>query len=180
MSPLLFAVDELTTDGYDLLAAILRPKMATMMDVACTTDILAFLGIDVRDSFTARVQCSAGYKSLGLDFELWAHAQLPVVELFLEHFDSLLSKSQYKRFNLLRTFQKSNIVRKLLYAIRSGHYDPAAIPRAVDTLKLALTTRWSSEDAIKPVFSYLVSALCQRRSKCFSCKHRVDGADSRP
>lgn len=56
------------------------------------------------------------------------------------------------------------MVRKLLYAIRSGQYEPAAIPHAVDTLKLALTTRWSSEDAIKPVFSYLVSALCQSMS----------------
>lgn len=65
---------------------------------------------------------------------------------------------------MLRTFQKSNIVRKLLYAIRSGQYETAAVPLAVDTLKLALTTRWSAEDAIKPTFSYLVSALCQRES----------------
>ncbi|GMK59712.1 hypothetical protein CspeluHIS016_0803180 [Cutaneotrichosporon spelunceum] len=150
--------------GYDLLAAILRPKMREMVDTACAESILAFLGVDVHDPASARVQCSAGYRALGLDFELWAHAALPTLTLFLQHFQALLSTSQYRRFNQLRTFQKSNAVRKLLYALRTGHYAHSAVPFVIDTLRLLLTSRWSAEDGIKPVFSYLVSALCQQHS----------------
>jgi hypothetical protein len=153
--------------GYDLLAAILRPKMGSLVDTECTASILAFLGVDINDPTSSRVQCSAGYKALGLDFELWAHAQLPTVTLFLQHFEALLSASQYRRFNQLRTFQKSNVVRKLLYALRSGQYSPAAVPLAVDTLRLTLTSRWSAEDGLKPVFSYLVSALCQHPTSLY-------------
>ncbi|BEI85638.1 hypothetical protein CcaverHIS002_0510390 [Cutaneotrichosporon cavernicola] len=153
--------------GYDLLAAILRPKMGALVDTQCAEGILAFLGIDINDPSSARVQCSAGYKALGLDLELWAHAQLPTLTLYLQHFQALLAESQYRRFNQLRTFQKSNVVRKLLYALRSGHYTHAAVPLAVNTLRLVLTSRWSAEDGIKPVFSYLVSALCQLPSSTY-------------
>jgi hypothetical protein len=31
----------------------------------------------------------------------------------------------------------------------------------IDTLVLAMTARWSAEEAIKPTFSYLITALCQ-------------------
>lgn len=33
-----------------------------------------------------------------------------------------------------------------------------------DTLRLALLARWSAQDSIKPVFSYLISALCQGKA----------------
>lgn len=107
---------------------------------------------------------SAAYRSIGLEFELWSSAPLDVQKLYFEHIDLLLSASKYKRFNLLRTFQRSGVVRKLLYTIRSGHYEPAALELAIDTLKLTLTSRWSAEEALKPIFSFLVSALCQSKS----------------
>lgn len=37
------------TDGYDLLAAILRPKMGALVDTECAASILAFLGVDIND-----------------------------------------------------------------------------------------------------------------------------------
>lgn len=137
--------------------------MGSLVDVRCAKIILGILGVstDDADADEETVHCSAGYRAIALNFELWAKAPLEVLTLFFGHFDLLLSKSRYKRFNVLRTFQKSNIVRKLLYAIRSGFFEPAAVPLAVDTLQLALSVRWSAEDAIKPVFSYLVCALCQ-------------------
>lgn len=144
--------------------------MPALVDVACAKLILSILGIsndegyrkeDGTDSRSATVQCSAGYRAIGLNFELWSKAPLGVLSIYFAHFEDLLSKSKYKRFNVLRSFQKSGIVRKLLFALRSGLFEPAAVPLAVDTLQLALAVRWSAEDAIKPVFSYLVSALCQ-------------------
>jgi hypothetical protein len=107
---------------------------------------------------------------------MWSYGPLGVTALYLEHFQYLLVDSKHRRFNLLRTFQKSAMIRKLLYALRSGLFDAAVVPVVVgkwvrsvgkmsadmaDTLKFALEVRWSSEDSIKPVFSYLVTALCQ-------------------
>jgi len=56
---------------------------------------------------------------------------LGVTSLYLEHFQYLLIDSKHRRFNLLRTFQKSAMIRKLLYALRSGLFDAAVVPVVV-------------------------------------------------
>lgn len=153
--------------GFDLLAAILRPKMVNIVDVHCTKIILAMLGINMDKPITATVHNSAAYRALGLEFELWSRASLGVVTLYLQHFEYLLATSKHARYNVLRTFQKAAMVRKMLYALRSGLFDLAVVPVVVDTLKLVLIARWSGEDAIKPIFSYLVSSLCQSSSSVY-------------
>lgn len=146
--------------GYELLAAILRPKMK-LVTVECARTLLLICGVDYSKSEDAVVNNTTAYRALGLEFELWALASKEVQELYFDHFEMLLATSQHKRYNLLRTFQRSNIVRKLLYAMRSGLYDVETLPMAVDALKTALIARWSAEDALKPIFAYAVSALCQ-------------------
>ena len=153
--------------GYDLLAAILRPKMVNLVDIHCTKIILGMLGINMDRSVTATVHNSAAYRALGLEFELWSRASLGVVTLYLQHFEYLLATSKHARYNVLRTFQKAAMVRKMLYALRSGLFDLAVVPVVVDTLKLVLIARWSGEDAIKPIFSFLVSSLCQSSSSVY-------------
>lgn len=101
------------------------------------------------------------YRALGLDFELWSSAPLGVIAVYLQHFEYLFSTSKHARYNVLRTFQKSSIIKKILFALRSGFFDAAALQMVVDTLMLALAARWSAEEAIKPTFSYLITALCQ-------------------
>ncbi|ODN93441.1 hypothetical protein L198_05306 [Cryptococcus wingfieldii CBS 7118] len=147
--------------GFDLLAAILRPKAATLLDIACTKVILAMLGINMDKPQLATVHNSVAYRAIGVEFELWSYASDEVVRLYLEHFQHLLCTSKHKRFNILRTFQKSSLVKKLLYALRSGLFNLEVVPDVAEKLKLGLEARWSGEDAIKPVFSYLISSLCQ-------------------
>jgi hypothetical protein len=110
------------------------------------------------------VRNSVAYRALALDFELWSTASVGVISIYLQHFATLLTTSKHSRYNVLRTFQKSAMVKRLLYAMRSGFYDPSTIQMLVDTLAIALTARWSGEDAIKPTFSYLVSSLCQNNA----------------
>ncbi|WVQ96281.1 hypothetical protein IAU59_003385 [Kwoniella sp. CBS 9459] len=147
--------------GFDLLAAILRPKMSQLFDEQCAKILLSMLGINMDKPNTATVHNSVAYRALGIEFELWSYAPDDVVRYYLRHFEYLLSTSKHKRFNILRTFQKSAVVKKMLYALRSGLFDLEVVPNVVDALRQALEARWSGEDAIKPVFSYLVSALCQ-------------------
>lgn len=80
---------------------------------------------------TATVHNSVAYRSLGLEFELWSFAATGVTSLYLQHFECLLSTSKHARYNVLRTFQKSTIVRKLLYALRSGMFNPGVVPAVV-------------------------------------------------
>ena len=54
-----------------------------------------------------------------------------MTSLYLEHFQYLLIDSKHRRFNLLRTFQKSAMIKKLLYALRSGLFDAAVVPVVV-------------------------------------------------
>ena len=149
-------------DGFELLAALLRPKMVNLVDASCTKIVLRMLGIDMdhpeyavspttaqqlTETRTASVHNSVAYRALGLEFELWSHASLGIISLYLQHFEYLLVTSKNARFNLLRTFQKSAMVKKLLYTLRSGFFDPTVVPAVVDTLRLALVARWSGEDA---------------------------------
>ncbi|WVR06613.1 hypothetical protein IAU60_003645 [Kwoniella sp. DSM 27419] len=147
--------------GFDLLAAILRPKMSMLFDEHAAKILLSMLGINMDKPQTATVHNSVAYRALGMEFELWSYAPDDVVIYYLRHFEYLLSTSKHKRFNILRTFQKSAVVKKMLYALRSGLFDLEVVPTVVEALGFALDARWSGEDAIKPVFSYLVSALCQ-------------------
>ncbi|AFR98636.2 hypothetical protein C343_06613 [Cryptococcus neoformans C23] len=147
--------------GFDLLAAILRPKAAMFLDEACTKTIMAMLGINMDKPGSATVHNSVAYRALGLEFELWSYASDDVIRYYLQHFKHLLVTSKHKRFNILRTFQKSAMVKKMLYTLRSGLFAIEVVPDVVDTLRLALEARWSGENGIKPIFSYLVSALCQ-------------------
>ncbi|EIW67561.1 hypothetical protein TREMEDRAFT_33244 [Tremella mesenterica DSM 1558] len=150
--------------GFELLAALLRPKMLNMVDVQCTKIILSMLGINMDRPAIATVHNSVAYRTIGLEFELWSLAPLGITSLYLQHFEYLLSTSRHARYNLLRTFQRSSMIKKLLHTLRSNYFDPAVIPVVVDTLRLVLSARWSSEDSIKPVFSYLVSGLCQQNT----------------
>ncbi|ADV25860.1 hypothetical protein I305_04819 [Cryptococcus gattii E566] len=147
--------------GFDLLAAILRPKAAMFLDEACTKTIMAMLGINMDKPGSATVHNTVAYRALGLEFELWSHASDDVIRYYLQHFKHLLATSKHKRFNILRTFQKSAMVKKMLYTLRSGLFAIEVVPDVVDTLQLALEARWSGENGIKPIFSYLVSSLCQ-------------------
>lgn len=90
---------------------------------------------------------SAAYRAVGLEFELWSYATPEVISLYLQHFAHLLSTSKHARYNVLRTFQKAAMVRKMLYALRSGFFDAEVVPLVVDTLRLALLARWSGEDS---------------------------------
>ncbi|WVQ73417.1 hypothetical protein IAR50_002989 [Cryptococcus sp. DSM 104548] len=147
--------------GFNLLAAILRPKAASLLDIPCTKVILAMLGINMDKPQSATVHNSVAYRAIGVEFELWSYASDEVLKFYLEHFQHLLCTSKHKRFNVLRTFQKSSLVKKMLYALRSGLFNLEVVPDVVEKLKLGLEARWSGEDAIKPVFSYLISSLCQ-------------------
>lgn len=110
---------------------------------------------------TATVHNSVAYRALGLNFELWSSASSEVVTIYLQHFDALLSVSRHAHYNTLRTFQKSAIVKRMLFALRSGFFDTHAVEKVVNTLCLVLRSRWSADDAIKPTFSFLVTGLCQ-------------------
>ena len=83
---------------------------------------------------TATVHNSIAYRSLGLKVEMWAFASLGVTSLYLQHFEHLLLNSKHARYNVLRSFQKSNMVKKLLYALRSGYFDPSMVPMVVGKL----------------------------------------------
>ena len=144
---------------------------------ACVSVECVCIQLHLTSDSNATVHNSVAYRALGLEFELWSYASLGVVSFYLQHFQYLLSTSKHARYNILRTFQKSAVVRKVLYTLRSGLFDPTVVPVVVgqlrsghylldadsasDTLRLALVARWSATDSIKPVFSYLVSTLCQ-------------------
>lgn len=80
---------------------------------------------------SASVHNSVAYRALGLEFELWSYASDDVIRYYLQHFKHLLVTSKHKRFNILRTFQKSAMVKKMLYTLRSGLFAIEVVPDVV-------------------------------------------------
>lgn len=76
---------------------------------------------------------SVAYRAIGLDFELWSLARRPVTEMYLQHFEYLITTSKHARFNALRTFQKAGAVKKLIFALRSGFFDQKLLPDVIGT-----------------------------------------------
>ena len=52
------------------------------------------------------------------------------------------------------------LTRKLLFALRAGYYDDDMVPVLIETLVVVADHHFSTDDTIKPLVAYLVSALC--------------------
>ncbi len=151
--------------GYDLLAGLLKLKMRRLVDVPVANAIFSTLGIasekpeyvrsertcfkgkHIIDTITlpffrrAAIHNSTAYKTL-TRFDLWSTAPLDVLEVFFEQFHSLL-KSKHKRFNMMKYFKKSGLVRRILWALRAELFQPQAIPLVLG--RSPLTSAWNLE-----------------------------------
>lgn len=102
---------------------------------------------------------SVAYRAIALDFELWARTRKEVQRVHLEHFTTLLQTSRFKKFNIKQRFAKLGLVRKLLFVLQTEWYSHDTIPLIVGALKVAAQAKFSADDAIKPIISYLAANL---------------------
>lgn len=113
--------------GYDVLASFLKAKMADMMTPATFKILFGFLGINLDKPTGATVLNSAAYRAVALRLDVWALAPEAVSKLYLEHFQALMVASRHRRFNLLRTFRKASLVRKMLFTLKSQSYNAGVL-----------------------------------------------------
>ena len=187
-----------------MLAAILRPKMPVLLDVACAKVVLLMLGINMdkprfgqepilsivtNEGETVQLLCitrsltefSASNSNFG-PLRRWA---LPLCTFSISRiffprpntsssmFGGRFRNPQWSKSCYTRFARDSSI--RACCRWWSVSFTPFAQESAVanelaaETLRLALTAHWSAQDSIKPVFSYLVSTLCQ--SGPYRCSH---------
>jgi hypothetical protein len=87
--------------------------------------------------------------------------------MHLEHFGTLLHSSRHKKFNVRQRFAKLGLIRKLLFVLQTGWYQPDTVPFVIDALKVAAQAHFSADDAIKPMVSYLAAHLHEGRLPTF-------------
>jgi hypothetical protein len=103
------------------------------------------------------------YRIIALDFDLWCRTQKEIQRMHLEHFNTLLHLSRHKKFNARQRFAKLGVVRKLLFVLQIGWYQPDMTPFVIGALKATAEANFSADDAIKPLVSYLAAYLHEGR-----------------
>jgi hypothetical protein len=99
------------------------------------------------------------YRSIALDFSLWARTHKDIQRAHLAHFSMLLETSRHRRFNVKQRIAKMAIVRKLLFALQTEWYDLDRIPDIVKALKVVAQAHFSADDTVKPIVAYLAATL---------------------
>ncbi|CDZ97004.1 Lysosomal trafficking regulator LYST and related BEACH and WD40 repeat proteins [Phaffia rhodozyma] len=146
--------------GYEIMARLLQPKMASLMTIETQRVIFQCFGIDFDKPETSTINNSTGYRFLILNFELWAKASVDVQLVHLAHFRDLVRTSRFRRFNIRqRLFKKMALTRKLLFALRAEDYSETVAKVLIETLYVVADSHFSNEDTVKPLVAYLVSSL---------------------
>ncbi|KZO92625.1 beach-domain-containing protein [Calocera viscosa TUFC12733] len=145
-------------NGYDVVASLLRRK-TSLISEAVLNVILTFVGVDRQSMDRCIIVNSVAYRTLLLDFDLWARAALPVQRLFLSHFSLFVTTSIHRRFNIKHRFAKFGIIRLFLHSLRFTAYQDEIIPNVIDAIRSISLYHFSSEHTIKPLVSYLATNL---------------------
>ncbi|GBE84628.1 hypothetical protein SCP_0606070 [Sparassis crispa] len=144
--------------GYEILAEILHGKSHHINMTGFET-LFEFLGLNFRAPDHSTVVNTVAYRALALDFQLWSSTRKEIQQVHLEHFATLLQTSKHKRFNVKQRLGKMGVVRKMLFVLQTAWYQQDMIPLLVDAIKVVAEAHFSTDDAIKPIVSYLAANL---------------------
>ncbi|KIY47744.1 beach-domain-containing protein [Fistulina hepatica ATCC 64428] len=144
-------------NGYDILADILRRK-AFLINMTTFETMFEFLGVNFRSPEQSTITNTLAYRMIALDFELWSHTRTEIQHVYWEHFAILLDRSRFRAFNVQR-FQKLGFVRKILFVLRTDWYQQETVLPILAALRSAMSARFTKEEVVKPVVSYLAATL---------------------
>lgn len=80
--------------GYEILARLLDPKMATLMTLETQKVLLSSFGVHLDRPEASTISNVTGYRYLILAFELWSKAPTEVQIVHLSHFQDLVKTSK--------------------------------------------------------------------------------------
>ncbi|KAH0828735.1 hypothetical protein J3R83DRAFT_3154 [Lanmaoa asiatica] len=142
--------------GYDVLASILYQK-SRLINMTTFEVLFEFLGLSFRSPDVSTITNTIAYVAIALDFELWSMTTVDIQRAHLEHFAFLFRASRYRKFNAKANLSKFNLVRRLLFAMQSSWYPSETVPHIVNALGVVMQARFSANDAIKPIASYIAA-----------------------
>ena len=128
-------------------------------------------------SSVSTITNTIAYVAIALDFELWSTTTPDIQRAHLEHFAFLLRASRYRKFNAKVRLSKFNLVRRLLFAMQSSWYAPETVSHIVNALGVVMQAHFSTNDAIKPVASYIAANVTSGMSDGFVCGLRYNRSD---
>ncbi|EGO20076.1 hypothetical protein SERLADRAFT_374121 [Serpula lacrymans var. lacrymans S7.9] len=144
--------------GYDIVVKILRSK-TSLVNITSFETLFEFLGLNFRSPDHSTIVNTVAYRAIALDFELWSQTNVEVQRVHIEHFAFLLRASRFRKFNAKHRLLKMGIVRRFLFVLQSGWYQPDMVPFVINALFVVAQASFSAEDAIKPITSYLAANL---------------------
>ncbi|KAM0788066.1 hypothetical protein ACM66B_001237 [Microbotryomycetes sp. NB124-2] len=146
------------THAYEILAALLKRK-ATLISVGVYDTLLEFCGFDLDDGTQSVVSNVLAFRFIVLDFNLWSSVSVGLQQMHLLRLKQLLQLSAYPDFNM-RRLTKMHIVRKVLFALRTGLFDESLLEEVVDLL-LELVRANFTTDTVRHIATFLTATLCR-------------------
>ncbi|KZT37329.1 beach-domain-containing protein [Sistotremastrum suecicum HHB10207 ss-3] len=144
--------------GYEILAKLLRPKVA-LIDMAIFYTLFEFFGINFRRLSHSTVFNTPAYALIALDFEIWSHTSTEVQLAHLGHFSFLFKDNIHARFNMKQKLSKFGLVNRLLFALQTPWYELEVIPALIDAIAICADSDFSAGPTIKPLVSYIAAHL---------------------
>ncbi|PWN49383.1 beach-domain-containing protein [Violaceomyces palustris] len=144
--------------GYEVLGLMMQSK-AHLVDRSIMGQFFTAVGIDSQHPEEAALTNPFLYRIVMLDFDLWRRTSKGMQQAHLQHFGLLLRTSRHRRFNVKRV-AKMQIVKKIVYALRSTSYPSDTLGMAVEALRAAVISSYN-EASIRAVTCYLASELCK-------------------
>lgn len=143
--------------GYEILGSLVRQKIRLITPQILNAFLLA-VGIDMNSIDSATLVNPFLYRIVLLDLEIWSKTSTDLQKIHLEHFSILFRLSKNRRFNVKRV-ARMQIVKKLLYGLRSQLYSEEMVPFVVAAVR-ACSLSCFSETTSRAISSYLASCLC--------------------
>ena len=102
---------------------------------------------------------TVAYRTVALDFGIWAFTKPDIQRMHLDHFTTLLKTSKYRSFNAKQRIAKFGVVRRMLFVMQTNWYSSDMVPAFVSALKCVSQACFSPNETIKPLVSFLAASL---------------------
>jgi beige protein homolog 1 len=165
--------------GYEILAFLLKGKKREFITAEVLGCVGEFIGFDVEDPRESQVANPLAFRYLLLDFGLWKRGSVETQVAHLQMLLSLVEQSRHRVFNLRRLnkmrtvplaemrLTRGDIVKKMLFALRSGMFSKDVLPTFITTLKVIIKANFSTE-VVRSLATF-VTSTSHKGWNLFSC-----------
>ncbi|OLL25615.1 Beige 1 [Neolecta irregularis DAH-3] len=153
--------------GYEILGRLLQQKKECIT-LELLELVLDFVGLNSIHQEDSIIRNPLAYRFLIVDLEIWKLGDEKVQRSHLDQLVTFGQMSRYHKFNSKR-LSKMHIVKKLLFALKSGSFGYGNLPHFMETLKVLVKSNFST-DVLRSIATFITYSI--RKGKLIRSRSR--------